>query len=41
MSLDGVVLIDTTETFGAGNEPSKTWFDQNLEYFDGTITIYK
>lgn len=38
---DGVTVIDLTETFGAGNEPSKEWCDQNISYFDGTITIYK
>lgn len=36
---DDVMLIDLTATFGAGNEPSKAWCDENLEYFDGTTTI--
>lgn len=41
---DGVVIIDLTETFGEGNEPctttDKTWCDANLDYFDGTKTVY-
>ena len=39
--LDDMLIVDLTETFGAGNEPSKEWCDQNISYFDGTITIYK
>ena len=38
---DNVLLVDLTEAFGAGNEPSKEWCDQNLNYFDGTTTLYK
>lgn len=38
---DGILLVDLTETFGAGNEPSKEWCDQHIEYFDGTKVIYK
>ena len=38
---DGYTCINLTETFGAGNEPSKEWCDQNISYFYGTITIYK
>lgn len=36
---DGYLLVDLTETFGAGNEPSKEWCDENIEWFDGTIKI--
>jgi len=36
---DGVLLVDLTATFGAGNEPSKAWCDKNLDYFDGTKTL--
>ena len=39
--IDDVLLIDLTDTFGAGNEPSKEWCDRHISYFDGTITIYK
>lgn len=33
---DGALLIDLTETFGSGREPSKEWCDSNLDYFDGS-----
>lgn len=36
---DGLMLIDLTETFGAGNEPTKEWCDQNIPYFTGTISL--
>mgnify|MGYP004642580793 CR=1 FL=1 len=39
--VDGLALIDLTETFGAGNEPTKEWCDKNIPYFDGTTKIYK
>ena len=34
------MIIDLTETFGIGNEPSKEWCDKNINWFDGTTTIY-
>ena len=37
--VDSVMLIDLTEAFGAGREPSKEWCDENIKYFDGTISI--
>ena len=39
--VDDVIVVDLTETFGAGNEPSKEWCDDNITYFDGTTKIYK
>lgn len=36
---DGLMLIDLTETFGAGNEPNKTWCDSHIPYFIGTKVI--
>lgn len=30
--IDGVSIIDLTETFGAGKEPNKAWCDANLGY---------
>jgi hypothetical protein len=30
------MLIDLTEAFGAGNEPSVSWCDANIPYFIGT-----
>ena len=37
--LDGLMLIDLTETFGEGKEPNKEWCDANIPYFDGIQTI--
>ena len=39
--VDGIGVIDLTLAFGSGNEPNKTWCDQNIGYFDGSITVYK
>lgn len=39
--VDDLVIIDLTETFGAGNEPDKDWCDKHITFFDGTTTIYK
>lgn len=33
------MIIDLTEAFGAGNEPTKSWCDENIPYFEGTISI--
>lgn len=30
--INGVVLVDLTETFGSGNEPNKTWCDEHIPY---------
>lgn len=38
---DGATLIDLTAIFGAGLEPNKEWCDKHIEYFNGTIIIYK
>ena len=35
---DGALLVDLTESFGAGNEPNKEWCDANLDWFDGTVS---
>jgi len=37
--IDDIIVIDLTETFGAGNEPSKEWCDENIEWFEGTTKI--
>ena len=39
--VDGVGIVDLTEAFGEGNEPTKEWCDENIDYFDGTTTVYK
>ncbi|MCI8545536.1 MAG: hypothetical protein HFH09_04855 [Bacilli bacterium] len=33
--VDDVFIIDLTEIYGAGNEPTKQWCDANIHYFDG------
>lgn len=37
--LDGLMLIDLTADFGAGNEPDKAWCDANLPYFSNKYNI--
>lgn len=36
---DGLMVVDLTETFGAGNEKSKEWCDTNIPFFEGTKDI--
>jgi hypothetical protein len=36
MWYDGLMIIDLTEAFGEGNEPTKAWCDANIPYFSGT-----
>lgn len=37
---DDIILIDLTETFGSGNEPSKEWCDKNIKWFNGSKEIF-
>lgn len=37
MYLDGCLVVDLTETYGAGREPTQDWCDAHLDYFNGTI----
>lgn len=37
--LDGLMLIDITADFGAGNEPDKAWCDANIPYFSNKYNI--
>lgn len=37
--VDGFMLIDLTTTYGAGNEPTKDWCDQNIRYFTTVLMI--
>ena len=32
--IDSILLIDLTETFGVGYEPSNDWCDKNIPYFE-------
>lgn len=36
---NNIVVLDLTETFGAGNEPTQEWCDENISKFEGTIKI--
>ncbi len=36
---DGLVVVDLTSSFGAGNEPDKAWCDRNISYFDGKKSL--
>lgn len=36
---DGWMIIDLTEAFGSGKEPSKEWCDENITYFVGTKAL--
>lgn len=31
------LIVDLTEIYGAGNEPTKEWCDKNIPFFEGTI----
>lgn len=37
--VDAAMLIDLTAAFGAGKEPSLTWCDENIPYFEDTLTV--
>lgn len=34
-----ILIVDLTETFGAGNEPAKDWCDKNIPFFEGSLII--
>lgn len=38
MNIDGLMLVDLTETFGSGNEPDKDWCDSNIAFTTSTTT---
>ena len=37
----GIGIVDLTAVFGSGNEPNLDWCDQNINYFDGQMIVYK
>lgn len=39
MAFDNALVINLTDIFGQGKEPSKIWCDNNIPFFDGTMTI--
>lgn len=38
--VDGLMLIDLSEAFGEGLEPTQEWCDNNIPYFEGTKGLY-
>ena len=36
---DCLMIIDLTESFGTGQEPSKEWLDENVPYFENTYEL--
>lgn len=36
---DGIMVIDLTDCFGAGNEPTKEWCDTHIDYFSGSTDV--
>ena len=36
---DGLMIVDLTAVFGAGNEPDKTWCDANIPFTTSTATV--
>lgn len=36
---DQMMLVDLTAAFGAGNEPTVAWCNENISYFDGTKSL--
>ena len=38
--IGGVMIVDITQAFGAGNEPDQDWFDNNLPMFEGELDAY-
>jgi hypothetical protein len=41
INVDGIGLVDLTAGFGVGNEPSLQWCNANINYFDGSMVVYK
>ena len=37
--IDGILLVDLTESFGAGFEPDKEWCDTYIPFFEGTQRV--
>lgn len=39
ITFDALMCVDLTEAFGAGNEPTKAWCDENIPYFEDSYTL--
>lgn len=37
--VDGLIIVDLTATYGAGNEPTKEWCDANIPFFNGVGAV--
>ena len=37
--VDDIIIIDLTESYGSGNEPTKEWLDANVGYFDNYMLV--
>ena len=40
LNIDGVMLVDLTEAFGSGQEPSKKWCDDHIAFSTATSNTY-
>ena len=38
--IDGIGIIDLTETFGKGSEPTKAWCDANIDYYNDIVRYH-
>ena len=36
---DGLMIVDLTESFGAGLEPTKEWCDEQIPFFEGSVQL--
>ena len=34
-----MMIVDLTEAYGPGNEPTKEWCDKNIPFFEGELTL--
>ena len=41
MDVKEFMVINLTEAFGRGNEPNKSWCDNNISFFEGTTIIHQ
>ena len=39
MWADGLMIVDLTAAFGAGNEPEKDWCDECIPFFEGSLVL--
>ncbi len=39
--LTNFILINLTDNYGSGNEPKQDWLDENIDYFEGSMSYLK